>query len=350
MAQAPDEGPHLTHDGVGDHARHVAEEAPSPIGDPGRAFDVGIARGRADGQHVGVEADVVQFAHGIDVDQHRGTREAKPHGRDQTLPAGEHAGLGPVLLQVLARLVQRVSPEVLEGCWHHVSTSCLGCLSRPRARGRRTNVWWKGRSVLRVRDGSTLVTPMISAVVLAAGASTRMGVQKLLLPLGDQPIVRRTVRQICDAGFDEVVVVVGHEWERVVAALEGLPIRHVLNPAFATGMGSSFRTAVEHLSDSAAAMFALADQPFVTTNEYRAVLEAYTPGAPAIVSVRYGDVTAPPHLFSREFFPELAQLQHGARSVLERHRDQTTVLPFPPDLLMDIDTPEDYQNARFRGS
>ena len=191
---------------------------------------------------------------------------------------------------------------------------------------------------------------MISAVVLAAGASTRMGVQKLLLPLGGQPIVRRTVRQICGAGFDEVVVVVGHEWERVVAALEGLPIRHVVNPAFATGMGSSFRAAVEHLGDSAAAMFALADQPFVTANEYRAVLEAYAPGAPAIVSVRYGEVTAPPHLFSREFFPELAQLQHGARSVLERHRDQTTVLTFPPDLLLDIDTPEDYQNARSRGS
>ena len=57
---------------------------------------------------------------------------------------------------------------------------------------------------------------------------------------------------------------------------------------------------------------------------------------------------APPHLFTREFFPELARLQHGARSMLERHRDRTTVLQFPPDLLMDIDTPEDYGRARSR--
>jgi molybdenum cofactor cytidylyltransferase len=191
---------------------------------------------------------------------------------------------------------------------------------------------------------------MVSAVVLAAGASTRMGTQKLLLPLGNEPLVRRTVRQICDAGFDEVLVVVGHEHLNVLAALEGLPIHHALNAAYETGMGSSFRTAVEHLTDSAAAMFALADQPFVTTHEYRTVLDTYRRHAPAIVSVRYGEVMAPPHLFEREFFPELAQLQHGARSVLQRHRERTTVLQFPPDLLADIDTPEDYELAKSRVS
>ena len=113
-------------------------------------------------------------------------------------------------------------------------------------------------------------------------------------------------------------------------------------------MGSSFRTAVEHLADSDAAMFALADQPFVTTNEYRAVLDTYRQHAPPIVSVRYGEVMAPPHLFEREFFPELAQLQHGARSVLQRHVERTTVLQFPADLLVDIDTPEDYELAKSR--
>jgi len=175
-----------------------------------------------------------------------------------------------------------------------------------------------------------------------------MGVQKLLLPLADEPIVRCTVRHVCDAGFDDVLVVVGNAWEKVLAALQGLPVRHAVNAEFETGMGSSFRTAVEHLDDSAAAMFALADQPFVTAGEYRAILDTYRQHAPGIVSVRYGTVMAPPHLFTREFFPELAQLQHGARSVLERHRDRTTVLQFPPELLLDIDTPEDYERARSR--
>jgi molybdenum cofactor cytidylyltransferase len=189
---------------------------------------------------------------------------------------------------------------------------------------------------------------VISAVVLAAGASTRMGSHKLLLPLGDEPIVRRTVRQVCDAGFDDVLVVVGNEWEQVLSTLDGLPIRHAVNADYRSGMGSSFRTAVEHLETSDAAMFALADQPFVTTSEYTAVLDTYRQQTPAIVSVRFGTVMAPPHLFTRAFFSELAQLQHGARTVLERHRDRTTVLRFAPELLLDIDTPEDYERAKSR--
>ena len=189
---------------------------------------------------------------------------------------------------------------------------------------------------------------MVSAVILAAGASTRMGTPKLLLPLGGEPLVRRTARQVCDAGFDDVLVVVGSEHEKIVAALDGLPVRHAVNAEYASGMGSSFRTAIEHLPDSEAAMFALADQPFVTTNEYRTVLDTYRRQTPAIVSVRYGDVMAPPHLFQKEFFPELAQLQHGARSLLQKYHERTTVLHFGADLLMDIDTPEDYELVKIR--
>jgi molybdenum cofactor cytidylyltransferase len=78
------------------------------------------------------------------------------------------------------------------------------------------------------------------------------------------------------------------------------------------------------------------------------VLDTYRQHTPAIVSVRYGEVMAPPHLFQREFFPELARLQHGARSVLQKHFERTLVLQFAPDLLVDVDTPEDYERARSR--
>ena len=93
-------------------------------------------------------------------------------------------------------------------------------------------------------------------------------------------------------------------------------------------------------------MFALADQPLVTSDEYRQVLETYRAHPSAIVCSRYGEVTAPPHLFGREFFPELSVLEHGARPVLQRHRDRTIVLQFPSEFLLDIDTPEDYERAR----
>ena len=191
---------------------------------------------------------------------------------------------------------------------------------------------------------------MISAVVLAAGASSRMGQPKLLLPLAGEPMIRRVVREVSAAGFDDVLVVLGHEHERMLAAVEGLSVRHAVNADYAHGMGTSFRTAVDHLPDSEAAMFLLADQPFVTTAEFRAVLDAYREKRPGIVCARFGDVTAPPHLFDRSLFPELSQLEHGARPVLHRHRDRAIVLAFAADRLMDVDTPDDYERANSRAS
>src|SRR5262249_53110034 len=138
------------------------------------------------------------------------------------------------------------------------------------------------------------------------------------------------------------------EHEKVLQALEGLPIRHAINAQYQEGMGTSFRTAIEHIGDAEAALFALADQPFVTAEHYRSLLDIFRAQSPAIVSVRYGDVTAPPHLFSKELFPELAALVHGARPVLERHTDRRIVLQFPAELLQDIDTPDDYEVAKAR--
>jgi molybdenum cofactor cytidylyltransferase len=190
----------------------------------------------------------------------------------------------------------------------------------------------------------------ISGVVLAAGGATRMGTQKLLLPLGDTPIVRCTVNEMIAAGLDEVVAVLGFEHQAVAAALASLPVRVVVNADYHTGMGSSFRRAVAAVAGSDAAMFALADQPFVTAAHYRELAATYLAHPGGIVCVKYGEVTAPPHVFSRAFFPELSVLEHGARPVLQRHRDQTTVLQLPEELLQDIDTPEDYERARERWS
>jgi molybdenum cofactor cytidylyltransferase len=139
----------------------------------------------------------------------------------------------------------------------------------------------------------------------------------------------------------------GSEHETTLAARDGCP-SGTPSTCSSPAEWQLVCTAVEHLADSDAAMFALADQPFVTTNEYRTVLDTYRQYAPPIVSVRYGEVMAPPHLFEREFFPELAELQHGARSVLQRHLERTTILRFQPDLLVDIDTPEDYELAKSR--
>jgi molybdenum cofactor cytidylyltransferase len=95
-------------------------------------------------------------------------------------------------------------------------------------------------------------------------------------------------------------------------------------------------------------MFALADQAFVTAAEYRAILETWRLQRPPIVSSRFGEVTAPPHLIVRPLYPELSVLEHGARPVLQRHAAAMVVLHFPADRLVDIDTPEDYERAMAR--
>lgn len=198
--------------------------------------------------------------------------------------------------------------------------------------------------------GSTYTTAMVSGVVLAAGASTRMGKQKLLLPLAGEPLLRRVVRHVAEAGFDDLLVVLGFQHEQMRTVLTGIDCRIFVNLDYETGMGSSFRTAVANLGDSEAAMFALADQPLLSPAHYRRLLEIYREQSPGIICSRYGDVTAPPHLFARRFFPELAQLTHGAKPVLQRHRDETTVVDLPLELLLDIDTPEDYERASRRVS
>lgn len=95
-------------------------------------------------------------------------------------------------------------------------------------------------------------------------------------------------------------------------------------------------------------MFALADQPFVRPEDYRALLHTWRLQKPLIVGSRFGEVTAPPHLFARPLYPELAALQHGARDLLKRHASAMVVLHFPADRLLDIDTPEDYERAKDR--
>ena len=141
----------------------------------------------------------------------------------------------------------------------------------------------------------------------------------------------------------------GTSRRQTLAALEGLPLRHAVNADYASGMGSSFRTAVEHLPTATPRCSRSPISRSSPADEYRTVLDTYRQQAPAIVSVRYGEVMAPPHLFDARVLPRARQ---PASTAPARCSSGTptgrTVLHFPPDLLMDIDTPEDYELAKSR--
>src|SRR5919206_4305453 len=106
----------------------------------------------------------------------------------------------------------------------------------------------------------------IVALILAAGASRRMGRPKQLLDWGGQPLVRTVAQQALDASIDHVVAVVGKAGAEVAAAFDGLPVEVVENPNYASGQSSSLRIGIAALgSDVAAVIVLLSDQPFVTT-------------------------------------------------------------------------------------
>jgi molybdenum cofactor cytidylyltransferase len=189
----------------------------------------------------------------------------------------------------------------------------------------------------------------VAAVVLAAGSSTRMGRNKLLLDLGGETIVRRAVRAAVGAGVAQIVVVLGHEEPRLRAELEGLPCTPVMNPDHAEGAGTSVRTGVRHVAAGTdAIVVVLADMPFVTAEMIATLVRRYRETGAPLVASHYGEVQAPPTLYDRALFEELLQIpgERCAKQVVRRHESEAVVVAWPESALRDIDVPADYEGAR----
>ena len=187
----------------------------------------------------------------------------------------------------------------------------------------------------------------VACLILAAGAATRMGKLKQLLPFRGKPLVRHVIERAHAAGFKPIVVVVGAEADAVRAAIATEPVEIVENRRWARGMGSSIAAGMRELqaeqSEAAAVAILLADQPLVTAEGLSAMREALIQGAAEIVAAEYEGVVGVPALFRRLLFRRLAMLpaEAGARQLVRSPGLQ--VLPFPmPEAGVDVDTPEDY--------
>jgi molybdenum cofactor cytidylyltransferase len=159
--------------------------------------------------------------------------------------------------------------------------------------------------------------------------------------------VGRAARCALEAGLSPVVVVLGFEADRVGEAVGGLPVETVINPRYMEGMHQSVRAGIDHLGERcAAAVILLADMPLVTPAMLRGIVARFRGGA-AIVTSRYGEVQAPPTLYAREFFAALGAAGPGCgRRVVREHAHLAATLDWPPDLLADIDLPEDLARIR----
>ena len=191
----------------------------------------------------------------------------------------------------------------------------------------------------------------VAGVVLAAGASSRMGRNKLLLELDGESVLRRAARAAVEAGLDPVLVVLGDEADRTRSELSGLACRAVLNAACTLGAGMSVRAGVAAAPPAAEAIvITLADMPFVTAAMIRAVVATYRTGTARVVISRYGHSAAPPTLFDRSLFAELLAIeaQRGARQVARRHQVDAEEVVWPAEDGVDLDVAADYERARAR--
>jgi molybdenum cofactor cytidylyltransferase len=188
----------------------------------------------------------------------------------------------------------------------------------------------------------------VAGVVLAAGLSTRMGQNKLLLEIDGEPLLARAVRCARDAGLDPVVVVVGHEADRVTPVLADRSCTVVFNPSYEggqyTSLAAGFRAVGEHVD---AAVVVLPDMPLVTPGMIATLVERHRDSGAGIVVSDYGGVEAPPTLYDRALFEELRAAERGCgRRIVARHRDQVVSVAWPPDALTDLDRPEDVDRVR----
>jgi molybdenum cofactor cytidylyltransferase len=189
----------------------------------------------------------------------------------------------------------------------------------------------------------------IAAVVLAAGTSSRMGQNKLLMALDGEPLVRRAVGRAAKAGFAPLIVVLGYQADRVQQALDGIDYQPVVNAEYERGVNSSLRAGIQVASESnaGAAVVVLADMPLVTTAMLETLVERYRQGTAPLVISDYDGVNAPPLLYDRSLFGELAtsEGQGCGKHVVKKHRHEAESVSWPVDALTDLDAPEDFQRV-----
>ena len=192
---------------------------------------------------------------------------------------------------------------------------------------------------------------MISAIILAAGESSRMGRLKQLLPWGGTTLLDWQVTEARAAGIDDVVIVLGHEEPAIHASLtaSGTDTRLIINEAYLEGRASSLRRGAETVDDAAEAVVVMSvDQPrpaWVT----RRLIERWRQGRARVVLPRFDGRGGHPILLRGDLLPALRQVTDrtlGLRAVIDANRDAVEVVDLPSSAVeVNLNTPEEYEAA-----
>ena len=193
---------------------------------------------------------------------------------------------------------------------------------------------------------------MISAIILAAGESTRMGRQnKLLLPLGNRPLIGHIVQTVLQSEADEVIVVLGHQADHVREALAAHEVTFALNPRYREGMTTSIQAGVQAASaETSGFMICLSDLPMIEPAELNQLMAAFREAIQHdprhLVRPVYQGQPGHPVIFPVHLKPAILRHQdlHGCQNIVKQNRALLTEVEMATDhVLRDMDTPDAYE-------
>jgi molybdenum cofactor cytidylyltransferase len=192
----------------------------------------------------------------------------------------------------------------------------------------------------------------ICTIILAAGASKRLGFNKLCIRVNGEAVIRRTARLFMEAGAGEIVVVTGFEREKVERELKGLPVTFAHNEHYGDGMSASIRAALPVIRHAKLALFHLGDKPFVEPEVIGRVMRAYEAGGSSIVVPVHEGIKGHPVLIDmRRHFRAVAEVAGvgGLRDVIAGAGSEVRFVEGGEGSLLDVDTSEDIAYLEGRG-
>ena len=187
----------------------------------------------------------------------------------------------------------------------------------------------------------------IWGIILAAGASTRMKKQKMLLPFMGKTIIETVIGNASLFLQKNIIVVVGSDKERIVKKIGTYDIQIVFNENYKSGMLTSVLKGLNTIPKSAEAlMIFLGDQPQLPIEIVKEVAKAYMNSSKGIVIPVFLGKRGHPLLIAAKYFPKIKKLDHskGLRSLAEKYAEDVLEVECTfPEILRDIDTPEEYK-------
>jgi len=190
---------------------------------------------------------------------------------------------------------------------------------------------------------------MIVGIILSAGESKRMGTPKQLLPWRNTIILQQVINNASVSRLGMLLLILGSSADAIAAKITTTSkTRILINHDFKAGMGSSVKCGIKNApTDAEAYMLLLGDQPFIGPNIINKLLHSYQAGRHGIVVPVYNGQRGHPVIFDSRYKQELLSINgQGAKEVTEKHAADIFEVPVDaPDVLADIDTPQDYRKA-----